>query len=206
MIIKARHHWFYYPFFKLYSRWMPRKDFHRVTLHHSIEDRRLPILMIGNHISWWDGFLAQYINLELFHRKLYIMMLEEQLKERMFLNKTGAYSIKKGSRSALESLHYTAGILSDPRNLVILYPQGKIHSMMDLPVYFEAGWYRLFRYIDQPIQVVFYVTLFDFFSSRKPELNMYLYDYDYQGKSLEEMNRDFNECIQKSMNHQKTLA
>lgn len=177
-----------------------------MTLHHSIEDRRLPILMIGNHISWWDGFLAQYINLELFHRKLYIMMLEEQLKERMFLNKTGAYSIKKGSRSALESLHYTAGILSDPRNLVILYPQGKIHSMMDLPVYFEAGWYRLFRYIDQPIQVVFYVTLFDFFSSRKPELNMYLYDYDYQGKSLEEMNRDFNECIQKSMNHQKTLA
>ncbi|MFO7932924.1 MAG: 1-acyl-sn-glycerol-3-phosphate acyltransferase [Bacteroidales bacterium] len=206
MIIKARHHWFYYPFFKLYSRWMPRKDFSRVTLHHSLEDKKLPVLMIGNHISWWDGFLAQYINLELFHRKLHIMMLEEQLEKRMFLNKTGAYSIKKGDRSALESIRYTAEILDNPRNLVILYPQGKIHSILDLPVRFETGWYRLFRYLERPIQVVFYVALFDFFASRKPQLHMYLYDYPYRGKSMEEMNRDFNERIRESIEHQKALA
>ena len=206
MIIKARHHWFYYPFFKFYSRWMPKLDFRKVTLHHSLEDRQLPILMIGNHVSWWDGFLGQYINLELFHRKLHILMLEEQLRERMFLNKTGAYSIRKGDRSALESIRYTADLLSDRRNLVILYPQGKIHSIMDVPVKFESGWYRVFRYLDHPIQVVFYVVLFDFFSFRKPELNIYLYDHAYEGKSLEEMNRDFNACIFRSMDHQKTLA
>ncbi|HER09609.1 MAG TPA: hypothetical protein ENO20_11945 [Bacteroides sp.] len=206
MIIKARHHWFYYPFFKFYSRWMPKLDFRKVTLHHSLEDRQLPILMIGNHVSWWDGFLGQYINLELFHRKLHILMLEEQLRERMFLNKTGAYSIRKGDRSALESIRYTADLLSDRRNLVILYPQGKIHSIMDVPVKFESGWYRVFRYLDHPIQVVFYVALFDFFSFRKPELNIYLYEHAYEGKSLEEMNRDFNACIFRSMDHQKTLA
>jgi 1-acyl-sn-glycerol-3-phosphate acyltransferase len=206
MIIKARHHWFYYPFFKWYSRWMTGRDFSRVELHHQLEDKGLPILMVGNHVSWWDGFLAQYINLELFNRKLHIMMLEEQLEKRMFLNKTGAYSIRKGGRSALESIKYTAEILSDPHHLAILFPQGSIHSITDLPVTFESGWYHLFRYLERPIQVVFFVTLFDYFSHRKPQLHIYLYMYDYEGKKLEEMENAFNDCILSSINIQKTLA
>lgn len=183
MIIKARHHWFYHPFFKYYSRWMPKKDFSRVELHHNLEDRGLPVLMIGNHISWWDGFFGQYINLKLFDRKIHIMMLEEQLKQRMFLNKTGAYSIKKGERSAIESIHYTTEILSDPGNLVLLYPQGKIHSLYDYPLIFEDGWYRILRKLEKPIQLVFYVALFDFYSNRKPEVHIYLQDYNYPGRS-----------------------
>jgi 1-acyl-sn-glycerol-3-phosphate acyltransferase len=206
MIIKARHHWFYYPFFKYYSRWMPRKDFKKITIRRQVEDRGLPLLMIGNHTSWWDGFIGQYINLEMFDRKVYIMMLEEQLRRRMFLNKTGAYSIRKGHRSMLESLQYTVEILSDDRNMAILFPQGRIHSMTDLPVKFEPGWHRIFTLLHQPIQVIFFITLFDFFSHRRPELDIYLYDYDYLGKSLEEMNRDFNRCQETSIEIQKQLA
>ena len=185
---------------------MPKKDFNRVELHHQVADRGLPILMLGNHTSWWDGFLAQYINLELFNRKVHIMMLEEQLEKRMFLNRTGAYSIRKGHRSALESLKYTAGLLSDPGNLVILFPQGKIHSILDHPVTFEPGWYRIFKDVARPVQVVFFITLFDFFSSRKPELHIYLYDYSYSGKSLEEMQSDFNSCLEESITQQKSRA
>lgn len=206
MIIQARHHWFYYPFFKLYSRWLPRLDFSRVELHNRIDDPGLPILMIGNHTTWWDGFIGQYINMELFHRRIHIMMLEEQLRNRMFLNKTGAYSIRKGSRSALDSIRYTAEILRDPGNMVILFPQGRIHSTQDHPVAFEKGWYRLFSYLEGPVQVVFYITLFDFFSSRKPELHLYLYDYDYHGKDPEEINSDFNRCLETSIGQQKLLA
>jgi 1-acyl-sn-glycerol-3-phosphate acyltransferase len=206
MIIKARHHWFYYPFFTWYSRRMPRRDFSRVKLHQHVKDSGKPILMIGNHVSWWDGFLAHYINLELFHRRIHIMMLEEQLEKRMFLNKTGAYSIKKGARSALESLQYTAEILSDPGNMVVLYPQGSIHSITDLPVRFEKGWYRVFSYLSEPIQVTFYISLFDYFSSRKPELHLYVYDYPYEGKGLEEMEQDFNGYVQESIDQQKQWA
>lgn len=206
MIIKARHHWFYYPFFKFYSRWMPRKDFRRVVLHHEPADRGLPILMIGSHVSWWDGFFAQYINLELYHRKLHIMMLEEQLSERMFLNKTGAYSIRKGHRSALESIRYTAEILSDPENMAILFPQGRIHSITDFPVHFEKGWFHLFKYLEAPIQVIIFITLFDYFSHRKPELHFYLYDCPYEGKTLKELNDEYNARLQESIDYQKTIA
>jgi 1-acyl-sn-glycerol-3-phosphate acyltransferase len=205
-MIRARHHWFYHPFFKWYSRRMPRKDFTRVEIHHRVEDRGLPLLMVGNHVSWWDGFFAQYINLEFFQRKIHIMMLEEQLEKRMFLNKTGAYSIRKGHRSALESIRYTAEILSDPGHLAVLFPQGSIHSIYDLPVSFEKGWYKLFQYLERPIQVLFFVTLFDYFSNRKPVLHFYLYDYDYQGKSIDEMEKEFNIRLKESINTQISLV
>ncbi len=205
-MIRARHHWFYYPFFTWYSRWMPRRDFSRVELHNRVEDRGLPLLMVGNHVSWWDGFLAQYINMELFRRKLHIMMLEEQLEKRMFLNKTGAYSIRKGHRSALESIRYTAEILSDPAHMAVLFPQGSIHSTSDVPVRFERGWFRLFQYLEAPVQVIFFNTLFDYFSGRKPQLHLYVYEYDYLGKNLEEMEDAFNHCLMESMGIQKTLA
>jgi len=185
---------------------MPRSDFKEVILHSRVTDRGLPILMLGNHISWWDGFLAQYINLEYFNRKVHIMMLEEQLVNRMFLNKTGAYSIKKGDRSAIESLDYTAELLGDPGNMVILFPQGKIHSLYDVPVNFETGWFRIFDKINGPVQVVFFIILIDYFSSRKPSLHIYLYDYDYRDRSLEDINRDFNASLLKSIDQQKSFA
>lgn len=206
MIIKAKHHWLLYPFFKFYSRWMPARNFSNVQIHYSFKDAGLPMLMLGNHISWWDGFLAQYVNIELFNRKLHIMMLEEQLEKRMFLNKTGAYSIKKGDRSAVESLRYSSDLLKDPNNLVILFPQGKIHSMFDYPVTFEKGWHRIVTNLEGPVQVVFFITLIDYFSSSKPQLNIYLYNYAYEGKSLEEMNIDFNTCLSESIEIQKSMA
>lgn len=202
-MIKARHHWFYYPFFTWYSQWMPRKDFKSVDLHYQLEDKGLPMLMIGNHVSWWDGFLAHYINIKLFNRRPHVMMLEEQLKGRMFLNKTGAYSIKKGSRSALETIRYTGEILTDPQNIVIMYPQGKIHSLYHRPLQFEQGWFRVFKYLENPIQVVFYVALFDFYASRKPEVHLYLKDYNYLGKSHSLMEADFNLFHESSLIRQK---
>jgi hypothetical protein len=123
----------------------------------------------------------------------------------MFLNKTGAYSIRKGHRSALESIRYTAEILSDPAHLAVLFPQGSIHSIYHRPISFEKGWFRLFKTLENPIQMVFFITLFDYFSNRRPELHLYVYDYSYQGKSMEEMEKDFNECLNKSIELQSSL-
>ncbi len=54
------------------------------------------------------------------------MMLEEQLRKRMYLNKSGGYSVRKGSRSILKSLDYTAELLKEKKSLVLMFPQGKI--------------------------------------------------------------------------------
>jgi 1-acyl-sn-glycerol-3-phosphate acyltransferase len=193
MIIKARHHWFYYPFFKGYSMLLPRLDFRKVVYHAEVEDSGLPVLMIGNHFSWWDGFLALQINQRLFGRRFHIMMLEEQLRARMFLNKSGAYSIRPGHRSMVETFAYTRELLSDPGNLVTMYPQGKLYSMHDQPFVFEKGWYRIVERLEQPVQMVLYFALVDYFSHRKPTLNIYVYAHDPPYGGADQVEAAFND-------------
>ena len=204
MIIRARHHWFYYPFFKGYSRLMPALDFRQVNYHVHVEDRGWPVLMIGNHFSWWDGFIALRINMKLFRRKFHIMMLEEQLRERMFLNKAGAYSIRKSHRSMVESFAYTRELLSDPGNMAVMYPQGAIHSLYDHPFVFEKGWYNIIRKLETPVQLVFYHALVDYYAHRKPTLNLYVYGVEDERAGAEAVERTFNELFRQSLEIQRS--
>ena len=129
MIVKARHHIIVYPFFQWYTLHIVSRNFKNVHISGNFHEKGLPILLIANHVSWWDGFWVSYLNLKVFKRKYHFMMLEKQLKCFPVLNKTGGYSIKKGSRTVLESLQYTAELLNDSGNAVLLFPQGKIQSM-----------------------------------------------------------------------------
>ncbi len=261
MIIKARHHWFYYPFFKGYAEVMTRLDFRKVNYHaawnrpcagnvasagengrsfasgdHRLDgdadqdgtgpavaaredsgrmnvegvvtgrtgDKRLPVFMIGNHFSWWDGFIALNINQRFFRRKFHIMMLEEQLRDRMFLNKSGAYSLSKGQRSMVETFSYTRELLSDPGNLVVMYPQGKIYSMHDQPYVFETGWYRIIERMEQPVQMVFYYALVDYFSHRKPTMNIYVYTHDHPYGGAARVEAAFNDRFRDALAIQRS--
>lgn len=191
MIITSRHHWFWYPFFKAYSRYLPRLDFKTIHYHGEVEDRNMPILMIGNHFSWWDGFFALHLNQKYYERKFHIMMLEEQLAKRPMLNGTGAFSIKRGDRSMLETFAYAQQLLSSPENLVTLYPQGSIQSLYNTRMNFEKGWYRIVERLNNPIQIIFYNALVDYYSHRRPTLNLYLEEYDYQNGTQEELGNAF---------------
>lgn len=204
MIIKARHHWFYYPFFRVYTRIMLARDFRKVVMHADIADKGLPVFMIGNHFSWWDGFIALYINMKLFRRRFHILMLEEQLKERMFLNKSGAYSIRKGHRSMVETFSYTRSILADPGNMVVMYPQGKIFSIHDHPFTFEKGWFRILEKLERPVQLIFYHALVDYYSWRRPTLNIYVYAHEYHGGGPEGIEGAFNALFDASMEKQRS--
>lgn len=219
MIIKARHHWFYYPFFKGYARLMTGLDFRKVTYRwEGIEPgsanvpvgegpgTQLPVFMIGNHFSWWDGFIALNINQHFFRKKFHIMMLEEQLRDRMFLNKSGAFGLDKGRRSMVETFRYTAELLQDPQNLVVMYPQGKICSVYDRPLEFERGWFRIIEQLEHPVQVVYYHALVDYFNHRKPQMNIFVYKVDHTGKTVQQMEDEFNRLMEASLGkHRATL-
>ena len=84
--LKAKHNFFIYPFFQLYTKRMIRKKFHSVIIESKEFDLSKPILLISNHVSWWDGFWAMYINLKLFKKKFYFMMHENQLLKYKFFN------------------------------------------------------------------------------------------------------------------------
>ncbi len=78
-------------------------------------------------------FIAQRVNNLVFKRKMHVMMLEEELHKRSFLRKLGAFSIRKNSLSALHSLKYATKILSKPKNLLLLFPQGSFQSAHRYP-------------------------------------------------------------------------
>jgi hypothetical protein len=130
-------------------------------------------------------------------------MLQEQLEVRMMLSKTGAFSIKKGSRSMLDSLNYAGELLSDPGNMVVMFPQGAIHSIYERPIIFEKGWYRIIQRASNPIQVVFFHALVDYYSRRKPTLNFYLYDHNFEGQDHAAFEMSFNNYYLTSLEKQK---
>jgi len=180
---------------------MIRLHFDQLTIKGEFHDRGLPVLLIGNHFGWWDGFIANLLNMRIFHRRFHVMMLEEQLQSRMFLNKAGAYSICPGKRSVLESLAYTANLLNVPENLVVLYPQGEFQSIHDLPVRFQTGINKVLSRQKAPLHLVFYVALTDYFSRRKPSLTIYFREFDTESegrvKTLEEAYNEFHDIARK---------
>ena len=178
-MIKASHNKLYEVFFDNYIRLLLKIDFREVNIiRPGLEDQEKAVLLLGNHFSWWDGFFARYINNRVFRRRFHVMMLEDPLKKRMFLNKLGAFSIKKNSKTGLESLEYAAGLLEDKNNLVLLFPQGSIQSHHNRPLTFEKGWFRILNKISGHFQVVFMAGLVDYFSHRKPTLSIYLENYN----------------------------
>lgn len=204
-MIKASHKPFFVWFFRVYTSLNLRLHFSRVVIEGDTgpaEGRS--ILLIGNHFSWWDGFFALWLNERVWRLKFHVMMLEEQLSGRMFLNKTGAYSIRKGSRSVIDSLNYTSQLLSVPGNLVVMYPQGEIESQYTGYVQFERGIERILRNVRGNCSIMFYTALIDWYSSKKPVLTIRIKRYPPEGSAgHSSLESAFNEHLEASKALQK---
>ena len=132
------------------------------------------ILVLTNHFSWWDAFFMIYVNTRLFKKKYFVMMLEEQLRKFILFKYGGSYSVKKNSRDILESLHFTIQLLQEPGNIVQLFPQGMIQSQHEPEIRFESGIGYVLQHAAADYQLLFSVALTDYFSSKKPQLHIFL--------------------------------
>jgi 1-acyl-sn-glycerol-3-phosphate acyltransferase len=192
MIIKAQHHPFIYPFFKFYAKWKISRNFESVNISGDYFEKELPLLLIANHVSWWDGFWVNFLNQKLYKRKFYFMMLEEQLKKYPYFIQSGGYSVKKGSRSTLESIQYTAEILKESGNAVLLFPQGKIQSVYESSFKFEKGIEKVLEAVENPIQIIFIVNMTDYFSRPKPGLYIYHKEYEDNDFKVVTLQNEYN--------------
>jgi 1-acyl-sn-glycerol-3-phosphate acyltransferase len=207
LILKAKHNIFLYPFFQFYAAWKIHRNFTTIKIIGEFTEKNLPVLVIANHVSWWDGFWVAYLNQRIFKRKFHFMMLEEQLRKFRFFNYTGGFSIKKSSKSILETIHYTAQLLSDNKNLVLMFPQGGLQSMHQQVFSFENGLEHILKKAQNPVQLIFIVNLVDYLS--KPRQNIHSYILEYPGTilSTKELEKNYNEfyrqCIEKQIMMQK---
>lgn len=204
MITPARYKltdWFWHYYFNF----ILKADFKEIRYNSDIhirQDRALVVL--GNHFSWWDGFILFQLNELYFHKRLHLMMLEDQLKKNSFLRYAGAYSINRQGRQVLESLNYTSQLLENHQNLVIVFPQGKIESMHTPYIQFEKGIKRILDNCQKEVQIVFSVALVDYYSHRKPTLYFYLKEYNYAKKCmLAEIESAYNIHYQEALKNQQ---
>lgn len=199
-MIKARHNPLVYKFFQSYASIRIRSAFHQVVVHGDTKPTGNSILLLSNHISWWDGFCALYLSMYIFNKKFHFMMDEEELSKRWLFSLSGGYSIRPTSRSLFESLQYTEELLSNPDNIVVIYPQGKLYSSHTAEIKFKRGIERIrFSEKSKP-DICFLVQLTDYFQFEKPTLYFYLKKVPSERSQLPGLEVQYNDfykqCIE----------
>ena len=172
-MITANHHWVIAPFFQWFTRTLLKRKFHAVHIASDFRDNGRAVLLIANHVGWWDGFWMLYLNQRVTKRKFYFMMHEAQLKKHLYFRNTGGFSVQPGSGDVKHTLRYTLSLLKEPRNIVLLFPQGKIHSAYHSDIRFERGAQKIIDCIDGDTQVLFAANFTDYFSHPRASLHIY---------------------------------
>jgi 1-acyl-sn-glycerol-3-phosphate acyltransferase len=180
--------------FAKYMHYRMRKTFNRLVVVNKIQPKPgHSILLLCNHFGWWDGLWANYLAYWHLHRHSYIMMQEDHLQARMWLSHCGAFSINRSSREMITSLQHAAGLLNDPGNLVIVFPQGELISNHTTEIKVEKGIERLIKNIKGPCQIIYSCTLVEYFESLKPSAYFHLFDCGVAGEiSFDELDKKIN--------------
>lgn len=157
-------------------------------------------LVLMNHFSFNDGPMLHYICRKALKKEFKVMVLEEQMINFKPLKYIGCFSVNKKSRSLVESLDYAASLLSEPKNMLGIFPQGGVFSQHLDRIHFEQGLDRILKKKKNEIQVVFAVVQLDFLANFKPKANVYFKAYTGLQKPAE-MEMAYNEfyavCKQK---------
>ena len=162
-----------YRFFSWYISRIIKKDFSRFS-YNTPEFENQAILLLSNHFSWWDGFLMFQLNKLYFKKAFHVMVSEENYNKVRFLKHLGAFPVKQGGRQMLESLEYAGKLLDDKNNLVLVFPQGRLHSNHVDSIAFEKGLINLINSSKKDFQYVFSAIFVDYFQKRKPSVRCYL--------------------------------
>jgi len=195
-MIKAQHNNLSIWFFRNYFGLLRLIHFRKMSVVNDVnlpEDRS--VLLFQNHFSWWDGYWSYWLSRKIFRRKFHVMMLEEQLRKHLFLNRCGVFSIKKNSRDFLNSLQYASEILTKPKNLVAIYPTGEMLTQHQQIVQFQKGIDRIISGETKHFEIVLAVFLVDYFGFSRPEIRIYLEKYSGE-RSIEAIEKAYHSFYQ----------
>jgi hypothetical protein len=175
-MIKAQHKYWAQSVFHPYVIRLLRKHFYGIYLMEDYPKIRsdVPILLMPNHATWWDGFFVYLINDLTYHRPLYLMMLEEQLLKYSFFSKVGAYSVNPGKpTSVLESMKYSLDILQNIRNpaaLLCIFPQGEMSPVSTRSIKFQPGFEWLLKNCNTEIATLLLAMRVEYLQQQNPEV------------------------------------
>lgn len=201
-MIKAEHKKYAHWLFNLYLNRIIRNDFTDFFIVSDVPvlNYNRGLIITPNHFSWWDGFFIYFLMKEYSPRKIYIMMLEEQLKKYSFFKKLGAFSInQQNPKSIAETLNYASSLVNSESYLVT-YPQGEIESYERRPLKVKEGLKKIIEKAKSDTDVLPVVFKIHHSNQRKP--NIYcMFGTPIPGErvidSFNDFSQSFNELILK---------
>ena len=141
--VRAPHPWF--------SRWFGdyaakrlRQGFHRVRLlgdSFPAIDPEAPLVIYGNHASWWDPMVALAVRPLFFpNREAYAPIDADMLERYGIFNSLGFFGVERDSlRGVAKFLDHAEAILRRPNALLFLTPQGRFADVRERPLSFQRG-------------------------------------------------------------------
>lgn len=122
--------------------WMRR----RVSVHMAGLPRTLapdlPLLVVANHISWWDGFVLRELHRVLRPRSpLRVLMTSAEYRRNPVLGWIAALPMQPGSPNSVLRAFRELRRLRDrePSMVTLFFPQGRIWPSQRRPLGFERG-------------------------------------------------------------------
>jgi 1-acyl-sn-glycerol-3-phosphate acyltransferase len=157
-----------------YVRWIVGRHFHEVLFDKVEVDESRSILLLANHFSFWDSLILYIICRKQLKKRFYVLVREDTTAQLRYLKYGGAFSINKKSRDMLQSLDYAAELLNDPKNLVLIFPQGKLYSNFVQDIHFEKGIRRVMEKAQGNFKLIFATTFIQYLKHKKQTATVYL--------------------------------
>lgn len=197
-MIYPKHRLFFPLLFRLYSKIGIKRNFamHEIICRNEVRTD-LPVLLVSNHISWWDGFWMVHLNACIWKRKFHVLMDEASLAENKWLNYAGAFSLDR--RAIRESMQLCERILQNKEHLLLYFPQGRFQSLYDNQLRFKRGADYLIRETPGDFDIILVANVVEYNCRKKPAVKSYCMRINKSQcqESLEELYGNFyNESIQ----------
>lgn len=196
-----------YSFFSWLISHLIRTNFQKFDFTTLSFDQNRAILILSNHLSWWDGFWIFHINRIHFKKKFHVMITEENYEKVWFLKYLGSFSVKNNSRSVIQTLEYAGRLLDDPQNLVLIFPQGKLYSGHTDQIQFQKGLMNMINISQKNFQYIFSAIFVDYFEHRKASVTCYLRGWEgAEFTSLQLIKSAYNKHYEASRQHQSSVT
>ena len=162
-------------FFRRIVRRYFRRHFRSVLAQNMerLRSARGPLIVYGNHSSWWDPMLIVLLgDLLLPHRRHYAPIDARALEKYPILRKLGIFPVEMSSpRGAAQFLRTAEAILAD-NGVLWLTPQGRFADPREFPLAFRPGLAALaLRHPDVPLIPL--AVEYTFWDERLPETLTY---------------------------------
>jgi 1-acyl-sn-glycerol-3-phosphate acyltransferase len=114
-----------------------------------------PVLLFGNHTSWWDPLVCYHLSRH-FGLDGHAMMDAKNLARLPFFARIGAFGVDLADPAdGARSLRYAARLLDAPRRMVLVFPQGTERPATARPLGFRPGSAELSRICPRAAAVPF---------------------------------------------------